>query len=212
MIRTESILEIERYIEDTDVVLFDLDDTLYSEKEYVRSGYRAIAKAYPLVEDMFNKLWKAFEAGEPAVDYVLAEENLLSEKENCLKIYRWHKPDICFYAGVKELLLRISSSRKIGIITDGRPEGQHAKIESLGLEELVDKIIITDELGGVGYRKPNEKAFILMKEYFNTEFSRMVYVGDNIKKDFIAPEKLGMKSIYFYNPESIAMKGTKKGV
>lgn len=28
-------------------IIFDLDDTLYREKSYVRSGYRKIAKLFP---------------------------------------------------------------------------------------------------------------------------------------------------------------------
>ena len=31
----------------------------------------------------------------------------------------------------------------------------------------------------------------------------MCYVGDNMKKDFIAPEKLGMKSVWFRNKGSL---------
>ena len=38
---------------------------------------------------------------------------------------------------------------KVGIITDGRPEGQRNKLESLGLD--VDDVIIMDELGGVQF-------------------------------------------------------------
>jgi putative hydrolase of the HAD superfamily len=54
------------------------------------------------------------------------------------------------------------SGKKIGIITDGRPEGQRAKLKALGI--AVDHVIITDELGGVMYRKPNTKAFERMKQ------------------------------------------------
>ena len=44
MIEVERILDIEQYLYGIDTVLFDLDDTLYSEKDYVKSGYCAIAK------------------------------------------------------------------------------------------------------------------------------------------------------------------------
>ena len=97
MIEIESILDVEKYIDDSDVVIFDLDDTLYSEKDYVRSGYKAIGKAYPSINDFSNRLWSAFLEGKQAIDYVLEQENLLSEKDNCLKIYRFHKPEIDLY-------------------------------------------------------------------------------------------------------------------
>jgi putative hydrolase of the HAD superfamily len=37
----------------------------------------------------------------------------------------------------------------------------------------------------------------------NIPFENMVYIGDNIKKDFIAPDKLGMRSIYFRNSDGL---------
>ena len=59
--------------------------------------------------------------------------------------------------------------------------------------------MVTDELGGIEFRKPNKKAFVIMQECFEVPFEKMVYIGDNILKDFVAPTNLGMKSIYFRN-------------
>ena len=199
MIEIDNILDVEKYIDNLDVVIFDLDDTLYSEKDYVRSGFNAIAAKYPNVKNMAQKLWNAFLEGRPAIDYVLEQENLMKERDNCLSIYRKHRPEIHIYDEAKEVLLRIEKTKRIGIITDGRPEGQKAKIRALGLDKFVDKIIITDELGSVKYRKPNPEAFLLMQKTFNCDFSKMCYIGDNIKKDGIAPEKLGMMFIHFKN-------------
>lgn len=91
----------------------------------------------------------------------------------------------------------------IGIITDGRPEGQQRKLDALGLEPMVDAII-TDELGGSEYRKPCGKAFYLMCEMIrNGGYSTMCYIGDNIKKDFIVPEEFGMRCIWFRNKDGL---------
>ena len=94
----------------------------------------------------------------------------------------------------------------LGVITDGRPEGQRAKIKALGLEAMVDHIIVTDEFGGVEYRKPNPIAFEKMRERFGTEYSKMCYVGDNVNKDFVAPQQLGMRSIWFKNPDGLYVR------
>ncbi len=193
-------------------VIFDLDDTLYSEKEYVLSGFSAIADIIPQVENATTKLWKAFKDGKHAIDDVLKSEGIYSNKlkDRCLNAYRLHNPDIKFYNGVRELLINIKKGgKKIGIITDGRPEGQRAKIKALGLEELVDEIIITDELGGIKFRKPNDIAFQIMKNRLEVDYSNMVYIGDNPEKDFIAPDKLGMKSIYFNNFNGLYRTKTK---
>lgn len=91
---------------------------------------------------------------------------------------------------------------KLGITTDGRSEGQK-KIEGIGLEELVDDIIITDELGGVQFRKPCDIAFRIMATRWRINTSDIVYVGENAEKDFQAPQQLGMKSVWLKNKDGL---------
>lgn len=203
MITVDRILDCEPFLRDVQGVIFDLDDTLYSEKEYVKSGYAAVAAAFPCVKDMQRRLWAAFENKLPAIDAVLEQEGLLCEKARALQIYRAHTPSIHLYPGALELLHRIKQTKKLGMITDGRPEGQRAKILALGIEPLFDAIIVTDELGGAEYRKPNETAFRLMQKKLQIPFESLVYIGDNMKKDFTAPKALGMQSIYFSNKEGL---------
>jgi len=205
MITITSILDCESYLQNMDAVIFDLDDTLYSEKDYVRSGYAAVANAFPQIPLMAQKLWEAFEQKFPAIDVVLEAEGIASaeNKQRALGIYRNHMPLIAPYPGIHELLQRLQGKKKLGIITDGRPEGQWAKIEALNIRQYFQKIIVTDELGGVAFRKPNEMAFRLMQEHLGVAFENMVYIGDNTKKDFIGPQKLGMQAIYFRNPDGL---------
>ena len=187
-------------------VIFDLDDTLYSEKQYVRSGYKQVAKLLHGVDHAEEKLWSAFESGKPAIDYVLEQEGIFSPelKSSCLSAYRTQIPDISLYEGIPELLFSLRASGiKIGIITDGRPEGQRAKLKALGLYDLVDSILITDELGGPQFRKPNDIAFRIMQGRFNVPYESMVYVGDNVGKDFYAPKVLGMQWIHFDNEDGV---------
>jgi HAD superfamily hydrolase (TIGR01549 family) len=105
---------------------------------------------------------------------------------------------------VKELLKKLRERGiKLGIITDGRPEGQRAKLEALGLYELVDSVLITDELGGVQFRKPNDIAFRIMQARLGVPYGQMLYVGDNPAKDFHAPRALGMQWLYFRNGDGL---------
>lgn len=206
MIEISAVLEARLHIEGMKGIIFDLDDTLYGEKEYVRSGYREIAKILPQVKDADVKLWGLFEQKKAAIDELLKQEGIEEEslKAKCLQAYRNQIPDIHFYPGVEKMLRDLKAEGYVlGIITDGRPEGQRAKIKVLGLEEIVDHIIVTDELGGAQFRKPNTKAFELMKEKMKFEYKELCYIGDNINKDFIAPESLGMRSIWFKNKDGL---------
>lgn len=192
-----------------DAVIFDLDDTLYPEKAYVCSGYRAVAQILPQIENAAEKLWKAFQTGRPAIDAVLNDAGINDPelKAKCLETYREHMPDISLYPEVRDLLLSLRrAGKKLAILTDGRPNGQRKKIEALGLAKLVDEILITDELGGVQFRKPNDVGFRILKYRLGVPYERMAYVGDNPRKDFHAPRMLGMPYVYFQNSDSLYSK------
>ena len=187
-------------------VIFDLDDTLYSERDYVRSGFWAVARQLPEISRADEKLWAYFQAGKPAIDALLDRENIrdAAVKAACIGAYREHLPQISLYPGAAELLRQLREQGVLlGILTDGRPEGQRAKLKALGLSNLVDEIIVTDELGGPRFRKPNDIPFRMMQCRLNVPFEQMVYIGDNPRKDFSAPTALGMQTVFFRNPEGL---------
>lgn len=188
-------------------VIFDLDDTIYNEKDYVKSGYKAVSEY--LGGKYEDKLWKFFENGNPAIDELLRKIGREDEKIKVLDVYRSHKPDIHLYPDVEEMLKELKNKGyKVGIITDGRPEGQRKKLDSLGLWDLVDDVIITDELGGVQFRKPCDIAFRIMLTRWRMNPADVIYVGDNPVKDFQAPKQLGMKSVWYKNRDSLYVPET----
>ena len=121
-----------------------------------------------------------------------------------MKVYREHTPTIFLNSGVAEFIATLKSKGiKVGIITDGRPIGQRNKLKALGLEEMVDDIIVTDELGGEQFRKPCDIAFRIMQRKWRVPFEQMMYVGDNADKDFQAPKQLGMQWMLINNGEGL---------
>lgn len=193
-----------------DAYLFDLDDTLYSKKEYLRSGYHAVAELLPQVKNAFNKMCVAFEKGQLPVETVLHEEGIYTDelRDKCLNAIRDHKPAIRLYDGVEEVFRELHMQKKvIGIITDGDPKVQNGKIDSLGLRSLVDEILITDELAGNGdvkaFRRPNDLAYLIMKRRLDVPCRNTAWVGDDKNTDFIAPNKLGMHCYWLINEDSL---------
>ena len=175
------------------VVIFDLDDTLTSEKEYIKSGYRHIAE---IIQDrftidknlVFDDLMNLFSVSPLNVFNRLYDKYRIEySKEMILDLvveYRGHFPDIQFYDDVLPCLSELKRSRiKVGIITDGYVIAQRQKLKAVQADEYFDEIIVTDELGR-DYWKPHPKAFELMKEKFKVNFDEMIYVGDNPEKDF----------------------------
>lgn len=206
-----NILDVRMQKDGLQAIIFDLDDTLYSEKDYVSSGYHQISRLFPGREqEIFDQLWTAFTEKKNAIDVMLQAQDMYSDemKEKCLRIYRYQRPDIRLYNGVADLLAELRGEGvKLGLITDGRVEGQWAKIDALGVRDLFDEIIVTDEQAGHGdvmkFRKPNSICFEIMQRRLSVPYEQMAYVGDNLKKDFQAPQALGMKCIYFRNEDGL---------
>ena len=190
-------------------VIFDLDDTLYSEKDYVRSGYKAVSDY--LSGGYEERLWSFFESGKPAIDELLKELGQENEKEAVLNVYRSHKPNIHLYPNVDKVIEELKGKGiKVGIITDGRPEGQRNKLEALNLD--VEDVIITDELGGIQFRKPCDVAFRIMMTRWRMNPADIVYVGDNPAKDFQAAHQLGMRSLWLKNPDGLCFSSVDTSV
>lgn len=193
-------------------VIFDLDDTLYSEYDYVLQGYKAIANHFSYVDGLEDALKAGFDKGGPAIDYAISQlkkEYPLLLKKEMLSIYRQHScQGLTLFPEVENLLQILKQNGiKLGIITDGRPNSQYAKIDALGLRQWIEEIIVTDELAGKGnvnlFRKPNKISYMIMKDRFNIPYENMLYVGDNAGKDFIAPQILGMQFLLFNNQDGI---------
>jgi putative hydrolase of the HAD superfamily len=196
-------------------IVLDLDDTLYLERDYVRSGLkavdRAIWKRYQK-EGFFELAWALYETGERGhlIDAALTALNLSeAELPHLLECYRQHKPDITLLPDAKAFLEQ-HSQRILALITDGRAEGQWQKIKALELAPFFSKIIVTGERGPAFY-KPNPWAF---KEVMQEREGLFIYIGDNPQKDFIAPQQLGwLPSIRIRRPGSMhEMLVTPSGV
>ena len=194
-------------------VVFDLDDTLISEKEYIKSGYREIAKylnkTYKIdnTNKIYDKLFELFKQDSKYVfnrilDYYNIEYNEEVIKK-LIKIYREHIPDINLYDDVMPCINKLKSNNiKLGIITDGYIETQRAKLNKLQAYEFFDYIIITEELGRA-FWKPNPKAFEIMKEKLNVGFDEMMYIGDNPKKDFYISKIYPIKTVRIIRADSV---------
>lgn len=149
------------------VIVFDLDDTLYSEHDYKCSGIRSVV-------EMITSLYPQYNAG---VLYEIADnkskdwlDNLChhcklneSEKQSLLWQYRLHRPAIRPYVEPSFLrkLMRPFAAR--ALITDGRSLTQRLKIQALGLTDLFDDILISEAMQS---EKPDDKRFVFLQNKY----------------------------------------------
>lgn len=187
------------------LIAFDLDDTLYKERDFVFSGYSAVAKTiinenkcfdYELLMDiMLNAPGNAFDSlneylSNRATELSIANKISIPEMVAC---YRNHYPDITADDASTLLQYLITNGYRVAIITDGRSITQSNKIKALGFDLLVDprNISISELIGAEKYSPvPFER---MMK--LNPDVSRYIYVGDNPMKDFVWPNRLGWATI-----------------
>ena len=202
-------------------VMFDLDDTLISERKYIESGYGYISKilSHRLSVDeqvLFKQLIKLFtESPENVFDRLLDQYEFPHTKGfvwDLVEAYRNHFPVIEFNEDVRPCL-KLLKHRKIwtGIITDGYAHAQRQKLEAIHAYDYFNEIILTDELGKK-YWKPHPKAFEIMKEKLKVEFDEMIYVGDNPQKDFYISQIHRIKTIRIYREGVYKTKNYLEGI
>lgn len=188
-------------------VVFDIDDTLYLERDYVRSGFIAVsewAREALGVNSFFDESWKRFEGGHRGniFNRVLEALGIVPSEElvrTMVSIYRSHDPAICLLSDSEECLRSFNGKAFIGIISDGPLLGQQRKVGRLGLTSRSNHIILTQSLG-IEYSKPHPRAFLQMQHLANSAPEACIYIADNPIKDFIAPGRLGWQTIRIRRP------------
>ncbi|TQV68638.1 HAD family hydrolase [Aliiroseovarius halocynthiae] len=194
---------IARSIRAKRVLVFDLDDTLYLERDFAFSGYVHVGD---WVQQQFGApdfglhCRQAFERGERTRIFnhacqavgLEADPDLISR---LIDVYRNHPPAIDLCADVARFFAR--SSGPFGLVTDGPEQMQRNKIAALGLEAIIAHICPTGAWPK-GYRKPHPRAYELMEQAASG--ARMVYVADNPAKDFVTPRARGWVTVQINRP------------
>lgn len=185
------------------VIVFDLDDTLYDEIDFVRSGFRAVAERVdPMRATQLARFMSATfdaEGSGKVFDATIARFDLAWSVTDLVAHYRAHLPDIAIPDTRAAVLSRLRSRFAFGMVSDGPRVTQRNKFERLGLGELIARPVFTSEIGAP---KPSRTPFGAVMVQHPTERD-FVYIADNPRKDFIAPRALGWKTIRFRNPRGI---------
>lgn len=184
------------------VIVFDMDDTLYPEEQYVKSGFKAVdiflgnkgvRGFYAVAIELFDsgRRGKIFNDTLDILEIKYREKDIL----NLIEIYRNHSPQINLFSDAKLLIEELYEKYPLGLITDGYLEAQKNKVMALNLEKYFEKIVLTDELGRDNW-KPSILPYEIIKRHFNVEHNELVYIGDNAAKDFITANRLGWTTIH----------------
>lgn len=185
-------------------IIFDLDDTLYDEMQFVKGGFKAVSSyisknnninqnvIYQLLLNVLEKHGRG-----NTFDIALKQLGLYNEKliPKLVEIYRAHKPNLLLYPEVPVILSSLrKQGYKLGLITDGNVEVQRNKVTALKVKDFFDCIIFSDEYG-IEKQKPNPFPYQKAMEKMKVSARETIYVGDNPYKDFVSAKKLGIHTV-----------------
>jgi len=201
-------------------VIFDLDDTLYDEIDYCRSGFAAVAAFLadrpdtPPAEEIFNILWAEFSGGNHTRTFNAALERLSIKYDDAfitglINRYRGHIPELHLPQDSKNVLDQLSAKYTLGLLSDGFLPAQQLKVAALGIEKYFKVIIYTETLGRE-FWKPSPVGFHKIIEELDAASRETVYIADNPVKDFIAPNQLGWATIQLIRPARVHRDSSRK--
>lgn len=189
-------------------VIFDLDDTLYPERDYALSGFAAVASwaegalGVPYTEG-YAALRRMFETGVRGDTFNrwLAERSLPKQPwiPQMVQVYREHTPDLQPFEDTLPLLDRLRERHPLALITQGYRPGQQRKLEALELTEYFDPTVIMGEEERAHW-KPSSQPFERALSELGVRAEQSAYIGDNPLKDFLGARLLGMKTIWVRRP------------
>jgi len=190
-------------------IVFDLDDTLYPERDYVFSGFRAVAAwakehlSVPAGQG-FTELKSLFEQGVrgDTFNHWLAAHDLVSDGlvSQLVQVYREHRPALSPFPKAPGLLALLRQHYRLGLISDGYLVTQQRKLAALNLAHHFDAIVFSDEWGRKAW-KPSVWPFQVALQRMGVDASGTVYVADNPLKDFLGARRSGISTIWVRRPD-----------
>lgn len=195
-----------------DLVVFDLDDTLYPERQFVDGGLAAVAvylagKCNLSTQQVLCDMVELFDAGQRGAIFqtVLKNRNVDFDQaliDQAVQVYRQHRPELTLFDDAARALKALGRLKKLAILTDGYLQVQSSKAQALGLDKLVDQIVYTDTWGAQDW-KPSPRGFLFLQNHFSVPPERCIYIADNVRKDFVGPNQLGWQTLIVKRPKNL---------
>lgn len=181
-------------------LLFDLDDTLYPEAEFVESGHRAVAGEIARIaglsfDDVFEQLrYDHLKLGRTGAIDRAADRHGLPEgrARDLVAVYREHQPVLRLAPEVAAMLGRLGRSYRLAIVTDGADRVQKRKVEALGIARLVDTVVYCWEIQRA---KPDPGGYQEAVRRLGVGNGPALIVGDDPLHDVAAARAAGMACV-----------------
>lgn len=184
-----------------DAILFDLDNTLYDYDTYWRQrlewSLEPVQAAYPQL-DITTLIGQAMRQHIYAGRFepFLQQAGVHDSQVCALALARYrqnHYERLRLFPGAADMLQQLHEHYRLGLITNGPVHSQRPKIENLGLHDLIDVLIISEE---VQLAKPDPAIFHLALQRLGVPARRALYVGDSVEHDICGAHGAGLDVIW----------------
>ena len=184
----------------TRAIIFDLDDTLYSERRFALSGFAAVARCAEASHgissrEAFAVLRNAIRDGRRTTAFQTLAAHVVADAaavQAFREVYRRHVPQIRLPRASRQVLDEVRRTWRVGLLTNGLPDVQRAKVAALGLAALTDAIVYAHEVGG---GKPDSSAFAAVCDLLHVAPGRAVMTGDDPWCDIDGARGAGLHAI-----------------
>ncbi|MCM3759001.1 HAD-IA family hydrolase [Sporosarcina aquimarina] len=187
-------------------ILFDLDNTLLdrdaSVKLFIANQYERLHRLLGDVQkeeyvsrflalDIHGYVWKDKVYQQLTHEFKIEQitwEDLLQDYEQKFKY-------TCVpFPGLFQMLEELKRQNLLlGIITNGFGQFQMENIQSLGIIDYFDVIVISE---WEGIKKPDPRIFVKALEKLNVSAGESVFVGDHPENDVAAAMAIGMRGVW----------------
>ncbi len=214
--KLSKIENLKKKIQKYEIIIFDLDDTIYCQKHFDTPALKLVAKylskilklSYSKVFLDIRKLKKLKRGKHP----ILIFNKYLNKKKinnkyknniikNSVKIFQTYNcKNLKYIPSLKSLIRNLSKNKDLFIVTNGHVARQKRKIKYLGINNYFKKIFILD---GIKKKiKPStENVNYLVNFIKKRPKKNAVFVGDNKKSDKLFADNLKIDFIYFEFPD-----------
>jgi putative hydrolase of the HAD superfamily len=194
-------------------VFFDVDDTLVDYTGAARAGFAEVLGPGASYErwlelDHLDRFYRGefdFQTmRHTRMRDFLAELGRHHEDAVSLEAYRFETVAArcaLFDDVLPCLTLLRDQGLRIGLITNNEPEYQRAKILKVGLQDLVDTIVISGE---IGVTKPDPAIFEHACDLLGIPAEQAMHVGDNLDADVRGAIEAGLRGVWLNRNGSTA--------